>query len=141
MNENELGRAKQVVMTDQAPTAIGPYSQAIVAGGFVFTAGQIPLDPSTMAVAAGGIREQAVRVMANLAAVLSAAGSSLSLVVKTTCFLSDMADFPVFNEVYAQSFPVDPPARSTVQAAKLPLGVRVEVECVALVGQPPTAAL
>lgn len=133
MDTIDHGAGKRVVATDQAPAAIGPYSQAVVAGGFVFTAGQIPLDPQTMKVVLGGIREQTDQVMRNLSAVLAAAGSSLSRVVKTTCFLADLTDFPAFNEVYAQSFTAEPPARSTVQAAKLPLGVLVEVECIALV--------
>ncbi len=144
MNDNEPGAirstSKKVVETDRAPAAIGPYSQAIGANGFVFTAGQIPLDPQTMTVIAGGIREQTEQVMRNLTAVLTAAGSSLSHVVKTTCFLADLADFQVFNEVYAQSFIAEPPARSTVQAAKLPLGVLVEVECVALLDGSSVAA-
>jgi 2-iminobutanoate/2-iminopropanoate deaminase len=105
---------KRVIATDQAPAAIGPYSQAIVAGGFVFTAGQIPLDSATMAVVPGGIREQTERVMRNLEAVLAAAGSAPEHVVKTTCFLADLGDFPIFNEVYAEAFPTAPPARTTV---------------------------
>lgn len=123
-----------VVSTNDAPAAIGPYSQAIVANGFVFTAGQIPLDPSTMKVVEGGITEQTERVLQNLEAILTAAGSSFSRVVKTTCFLANLDDFPAFNAVYATRFGENPPARSTVQVAKLPLGVLVEVECVALVG-------
>jgi len=126
------GAGQRVVATERAPVAIGPYSQAVVANGFVFTAGQIPLDPATMTVVAGGIAEQTERVMQNLAAVLAAAGSSFGRVVKTTCFLADLADFPVFNAVYARSFGEAPPARSTVGVAALPLGVRVEVECVAM---------
>src|ERR671915_550169 len=100
MMRDDEAAAKRVIATDEAPAAIGPYSQAIVAGGFVFTAGQIPLDPATMAVVPGGIREQTERVLRNLEAVLAAAGSSLRNVVKTTCFLADLGDFPVFNEVY-----------------------------------------
>ncbi len=123
----------QVIATDGAPAAIGPYAQAIIANGFVFTAGQIPLDPATMQVVAGGIREQAERVMTSLAAVLLAAGSGPDRVVKTTCFLADLGDFQTFNDVYAAAFGTSTPARSTVQVAKLPLGVLVEVECVALV--------
>ena len=122
----------EVIATDRAPTAIGPYSQAIKANGFVFTAGQIPLDPATMQVIPGDVAVQTEQVMRNLEAVLVAAGSSFARVVKTTCFLADLADFPAFNAVYARSFPASPPARSTVQAAKLPMGVLVEVECVAL---------
>lgn len=123
-----------VISTEGAPAAIGPYSQAITANGFLFTAGQIPLDPATMTVVEGGITEQTERVMQNLEAILTAAGSSFAKVVKTTCFLSDLADFPAFNAVYATRFSDTPPARSTVQVAKLPLGVKVEVECVALLG-------
>jgi 2-iminobutanoate/2-iminopropanoate deaminase len=122
----------QVVATEQAPAAIGPYSQAIKANGFVFTAGQIPIDPATKAVVPGGIAEQAERVMRNLEAVLAAAGSSFERVVKTTCFLANLDVFPAFNEVYGRSFGATPPARSTVQVARLPMGVLVEVECVAL---------
>ncbi len=126
--------ARDVIVTDKAPAAIGPYSQAIVANGFVFTAGVIPLDPETKTVVEGGIREQAQRVLTSLAALLEACGASTSTAVKTTCFLTDLADFPIFNEVYATFFGTgDAPARSTVQVAKLPMGVLVEVECIALV--------
>lgn len=124
---------KSVVTTDQAPAAIGPYSQAVIAGGFVFTSGQIPLDPTTGEVVGADIAAQTERVIANLKAVLEAAGSSLDLVVKTTCFLQDLADFGAFNAVYAAAFTGAPPARSTVQVAKLPREVLVEVEAVALV--------
>lgn len=122
----------EIVQTDTAPKAIGPYSQAIKSGDFVFTAGQIPLDPATGKLVEGDIRVQAKRVLDNLSAVLAAAGSSTARVIKTTCFLSDMADFPAFNEVYAEYFSETKPARSTVQVAQLPLNARVEVECVAL---------
>lgn len=101
--------------------------------GFVFTAGQIPLDPTTMKVVEGGITEQAEQVMRNLAGILAASGSSFANVVKTTCFLANLDDFPAFNAVYATRFTDNPPARSTVQVAKLPLGVLVEVECIAAV--------
>jgi 2-iminobutanoate/2-iminopropanoate deaminase len=121
-----------VVATDEAPRAIGPYSQAVRAGNLVFTAGQIPLDPATMTLVNGDITTQTERVMQNLGAVLAAAGSSFAQVVKTTCFLADLNDFPAFNEVYARSFGESPPARSTVQVARLPVGALVEVECVAL---------
>ena len=121
----------QVVNTERGPKAIGPYSQAIVAGDFVYTAGQIALDPASMEVVAGGIREQTTRVLANLQAVLEAAGSDLSRVVKTTVFLIDMADFPAMNEVYTQAFGAHKPARSTVAVSGLPRGVRVEIEVVA----------
>ena len=122
----------EVVSTDRGPKAIGPYSQAIVAGNMVYTAGQIALDPATMEVVAGGIKEQTTRVLANLQAVLEAAGSDLSKVVKTTVFLIDMADFPAMNEVYTQAFGNHKPARSTVAVSGLPRGVRVEIEVVAL---------
>ena len=118
------------ISTDRAPAAIGPYSQAIVHGDMVFTSGQIPLDPSTGAVATGGIAEQAERVMKNLAAVLEAAGSSFDRAIKTTCFLADMSDFATFNEVYAKYF-TSAPARSCVAVKTLPKGVLVEVEVIA----------
>ena|SRR5882672_1311857 len=121
----------QVVSTERGPKAIGPYSQAIVAGDFIYTAGQIALDPASMEVVAGGIREQTTRVLANLQAVLEAAGVDLSRVVKTTVFLIDMADFPAMNEVYTQAFGAHKPARSTVAVSGLPRGVRVEIEVVA----------
>ena len=122
-----------IIASAEAPAAIGPYSQAVVANGFIFTAGQIPLDPATMKVVEGGIEHQTERVLLNLEAILLAAGTTFSKVVKTTCFLANLDDFPVFNKVYATRFGVNPPARSTVQVAKLPLGVLVEVECVAVV--------
>ncbi len=122
----------RIVETSDAPAAIGPYSQAIVANGLIFTAGQIPLDPATKQVAGHDISTQTEQVMRNLAAVLEASGSSLARVVKTTCYLANLEDFPTFNEIYGRSFPQSPPARSTVQVAKLPMGVLVEVECVAL---------
>jgi 2-iminobutanoate/2-iminopropanoate deaminase len=130
-NEPEL----TVVATEQAPRAIGPYSQAIKTGDFIFTAGQVPLDPATMQLVEGDITAQAEQVMRNLEAVLAAAGSSFARVVKTTCYLADLGDFPAFNDVYAQFFGDAPPARSTVQVARLPVGALVEVECVALVGE------
>ncbi len=117
--------------TDQAPAAIGPYSQATTAGGFLFTAGQIPLDPKTMDVVAGDVVPQTKQVLANLHAVLQSAGCTWKDVVKTTVFLQDMADFPRFNEVYAAALGEARPARSTVQVAALPRGVSVEVELVA----------
>ncbi len=122
----------EVVSTDRGPKAIGPYSQAIVAGNMVYTAGQIALDPVTMEVVAGGIKEQTTRVLANLQAVLEAAGSDLSKVVKTTVFLIDMSDFPAMNEVYTLAFGSHKPARSTVAVSGLPRGVRVEIEVVAV---------
>jgi 2-iminobutanoate/2-iminopropanoate deaminase len=123
---------RQIVKTGLAPEAIGPYSQAIKAGGFVFASGQIPLDPETGKFVAGGIAEQTRQVMKNLAAVLNAAGSDLQLVVKTTVFLADMSEFAAMNEVYGTFFSDEPPARATVQAAALPRDARVEIEAVAL---------
>lgn len=124
---------KAVVTSDKAPAAIGPYSQAIVANGMVYTAGVIPLDPETKQVAGDNIKDQAERVLTSLKGLLEDAGSSLDNVVKTTCFLQNLGDFPTFNEVYASYFGGDAaPARSTVEVAKLPMGVLVEIECVAL---------
>ena len=122
------------VQTDAAPAAIGPYSQAIIAGGFLYTAGQIPIDPGTGQVVEGDIVSQTRRVMDNLQAVLAAAGASWKDVVKTTVFLQDMADFPRMNEVYSAAMGDARPARSTVQVAGLPRGVRVEIELVAHLG-------
>lgn len=122
-----------VVTTPAAPTAIGPYSQAVkTPDGVVYASGQIPIDPATGAIVAGDIREQTDRVLKNLQGVLGAAGSSLAQVVKTTVFLADMGDFAAMNEVYATYFPSNPPARSTVQVARLPRDARVEIEVVAL---------
>jgi 2-iminobutanoate/2-iminopropanoate deaminase len=126
---------KQMIQTPDAPAAVGPYSQAIVAGEVVYTAGQIALIPGTSELAAGGISEQTRQVMHNLKAVLEAAGSSLKQVVKTTVYLQDLNDFAAMNTVYAEFFPAVPPARSTVQAAKLPRGALVEIDCVALRGE------
>jgi 2-iminobutanoate/2-iminopropanoate deaminase len=123
---------KQAIKTSSAPAAIGPYSQAIVANGLVFVSGQIPLDPETNQLVEGDIGVQTHRVFKNLQAVLFAAGSSLEKTVKTTVFLSDMADFARMNEVYAAYFKEAPPARATVQAARLPRDVRVEIELIAL---------
>jgi 2-iminobutanoate/2-iminopropanoate deaminase len=123
----------RIVHTDHAPAAIGPYSQAIVANGFVFTAGQIALDPATGQVVEGDVVAQAEQVLANLGAVLKQAGASWTSVVKTTVFLADMNDFPRVNEVYARTFGDSRPARSTVAAAGLPRNVLVEIEAVALV--------
>ena len=125
--------AKEVVATQQAPQASGPYSQAIKANGFVFTAGQIPLDPASGKQVEGDIKAQTERVMRNLEAILAEAGASFDTVVKTTCYLANLDDFAAFNEVYARFFSAQPPARSTVQAARLPAGVQVEVDCIALV--------
>jgi 2-iminobutanoate/2-iminopropanoate deaminase len=123
-----------IVVTGEAPAAIGPYSQGIVAGNFFFSAGQIPLDPATMEVDGTDIEMQSERVMRNLDAVIRAAGSSLSRVVKTTCFLADLNDFQAFNAIYERWFGDHKPARSTVQVAKLPRGVLVEVDCIAVLG-------
>jgi 2-iminobutanoate/2-iminopropanoate deaminase len=119
------------VHTDGAPAAIGPYSQAIVSGGFVFTAGQIGLDAATGEFVEGGVEAQAVRVLENLTAVLDAAGSSMNDVVKTTMYLADMGDFAKVNEIYARYFGDPPPARSAVQAAALPKGALVEIDAIA----------
>lgn len=121
----------QFVSTEQAPKAIGPYSQATIVNGMIFTAGQIAFNPATMEIVGGGIREQTERVLANLKAVLTAAGSDLAKVVKTTVYLVDMQDFPAMNEVYAAAFGEHKPARSTVAVAGLPRGVRVEIDVVA----------
>lgn len=126
---------KQIVSTKDAPQAIGPYSQAVIAGGFIFASGQIPLDPATGEFVAGGIAEQTEQVLRNLSAVLEAAGSSLEQVVKTTVFLADMGDFAAMNEVYGRHFRLESPARSTVEAARLPRDARVEIDAVALAGQ------
>jgi 2-iminobutanoate/2-iminopropanoate deaminase len=119
------------IQTNQAPLAIGPYSQAIKTDGFVFLSGQIPLVPETMQIISDDIQAQTEQVFANVAAVLAAAGSSLQQVVKTTVFLADMNDFTAMNEIYARHFGDHRPARSTVQAARLPRDVRVEIEVIA----------
>jgi 2-iminobutanoate/2-iminopropanoate deaminase len=124
---------RERIQTDNAPGAIGPYSQAIKANGFVFVSGQIPTNPETGEFVAGGIAEQTEQVFKNLKAVLEAAGSSLDQVVKTTVFLADMKEFSGMNEVYAKFFSGAPPARATVAAAGLPRDARVEIEAVALV--------
>ena len=125
---------RRIVKTEGAPGAIGPYSQAVVAGGFVYASGQIPLDPATGQFVEGGVREQTAQVLRNLSKVLEAAGSSLSRVVKTTVFLADMNDFAAMNETYAEFFAQEPPARATLQAARLPRDARVEIDVVALAG-------
>ncbi|MBA2596108.1 MAG: RidA family protein [Chloroflexia bacterium] len=129
---SDVRAERSIVATDGAPAAIGPYSQAIVANGLLYTAGQLPLDPETMTLVEGDISAQTERVMLNLGAVLAAAGSGFDRVVKTTCFLADLNDFAAFNAVYGQFLGSAPPPRSTVQVAKLPLGALVEVECIAL---------
>jgi len=123
------------IQTEHAPGAIGPYSQAIKAGDFVFASGQIPIDPQTGEFVAGGIREQTERVLKNLAAVLEAAGTGLDQVAKTTVFLADMGDFAAMNEVYGRFFTDVPPARATVAAAGLPRDAKVEIEAIALVSK------
>jgi 2-iminobutanoate/2-iminopropanoate deaminase len=119
--------------TDNAPKAIGPYSQAIRANGFLFCSGQIPLDPATMQIVEGDIETQTRRVLSNIQAVLENAGTSLSRVVKTTVFMQDLGEFTRMNAVYAEFFTGTPPARSTVQVAALPRNAKIEIECVALV--------
>lgn len=121
----------QKIYTEHAPAAIGPYSQAVKVNGFVFTSGQIALNPATSAVAEGGVAEQTRRICENLKTVLEAAGSSLDKVVKTTCFLADMNDFAAFNEVYGQYF-TEKPARSCVAVKALPKNVLAEVEAIAI---------
>lgn len=123
---------KERISTDRGPAAIGPYSQAIVAGDFVFVSGQIPLDPASGRLVTGDIGVQTERVMKNLAGILEAAGSSLDLAVKATIYLADLADFEGMNQTYAQAFRGDPPARATVQAAGLPKGALLEIEMIAL---------
>lgn len=123
---------KQVISTEKAPRAIGPYSAAIRAGDMIFTAGQIPIDPATGEVVSGGIEAEARQALTNLQYVLEAAGASLKDVVKTTVFLAEMEDFPKLNAVYAEFFSEKPPARSTVAVKTLPKGVRVEVEAIAV---------
>jgi 2-iminobutanoate/2-iminopropanoate deaminase len=124
---------REVIRTDGAPQPIGPYVQAVRVGQFVFTAGQIPLDPASGRMVEGGIEEQTERVLENLKAILEAAGSSLSRVVRTTCFLADLEDFAAFNRIYAKYFGENPPPRTTVQAARLPAGALVEIDCIAVV--------
>lgn len=123
---------KEVIATDRGPKAIGPYSQAVRANGLLFVSGQIALDPSTQLLVAGDIKVQTERVMENLKGIVEAAGSALDRVVRTTVFLADMNEFAPMNEIYARYFPGQPPARSTVQAARLPRDVRVEIDLIAL---------
>ena len=125
--------AKRVIKTEAAPPAIGPYSQAIVANGLIFAAGQLPLDPRTAQLVVGDVRVQTKRVLENLKAVLEAAGSSMDKVVKTTVFLRDLNDFGAMNEIYGQFFQENPPARSTVEIVRLARDAVVEIEAVALV--------
>jgi 2-iminobutanoate/2-iminopropanoate deaminase len=124
----------QAVSTQAAPAAIGPYSQAIRAGDFLFVSGQIPLDPATGALVDGDVRAQTRRVLENVSAIVAAAGASLGRVVKTTVYLVDMSDFPAMNEVYAGFFQAPAPARATVQVGRLPKDVRIEIDAVAHLG-------
>jgi 2-iminobutanoate/2-iminopropanoate deaminase len=123
---------REPVTSNDAPRPIGPYSPAIKTDHLIFCAGQTPIDPATGQLVSGGVQEQTARVLENLQAVLSAAGSSLEAVVKTTVFLTSMSDFAAMNEVYARYFPGMPPARTTVAVAALPRGAQVEIECIAL---------
>ena len=123
---------KEIIATGDAPQAIGPYSQAIRAGNMVFASGQIPLDPATREFVAGGIAEQTEQVLKNLKAVFAAAGVEMDQIVKTTVFLADMNDFTAMNEVYGKYFAENPPARATVQAARLPKDAKVEIEAIAV---------
>ena len=123
---------KEIIATDRAPQAIGPYSQAVRANGLIFASGQIALDPRTQQLISGDIAAQTQRVLENLKGVVESAGSSFEKVVRTTVFLADMNEFAAMNEVYARYFPSQPPARSTVQAARLPRDVRVEIDLIAL---------
>jgi 2-iminobutanoate/2-iminopropanoate deaminase len=140
MDELEVGRAeildsrpvRDVIATESAPAAVGPYSQAIRAGHMVFSAGQLGLDPTTRKLVEGGVRSQTRQALTNLGAILEAAGSSLDQALKVTVFVTDMDDFQAINEVYAQFFPQDPPARMVIQVAALPLGGLVAVEAIAL---------
>lgn len=124
---------KEVIATERGPKAIGPYSQAIRSNGFVFVSGQIALDPRTQEIVPGDIRQQTERVLENLKGIVEAAGSGLDKVVRTTVFLADMNEFTAMNEVYAKYFSGQPPARSTVQAVRLPRDVRVEIDAIAVV--------
>ena len=123
---------KEVIATDKGPKAIGPYSQAIKANGFIYTAGQIPFDPSTGQIVEGDVAQQTARVFENLRAIVEAAGSSLDKAVKATVFLKDMNDFAAMNEVYARYLQKNPPARSTVEVSRLPRDVRVEIDLVVM---------
>jgi 2-iminobutanoate/2-iminopropanoate deaminase len=125
---------RTVIATPKAPQAIGPYSQAIQASGFIFVSGQIPLDPATQQIVQGEVAEQTERVLANLEAILRAAGSSLEKVVRTTVYLKDMGEFAAMNSVYERFFPFAAPARSTVEVARLPKDARVEIDVIALAG-------
>ena len=123
---------KEVISTEKGPKAIGPYSQAIRAGGFVFISGQVAFDPATSQIVEGDVARQTARVLDNLKAIAEAAGTSLDKVVKATVYLKDMGEFAAMNEVYAKYFPANPPARATVEVARLPRDVRVEIDLIAL---------
>lgn len=123
---------REIIATEKGPKAIGPYSQAVKANGFIFTAGQVAFDPATGQLVEGDVARQTARVFENLKAIVEAAGSSLDRAVKATVFLKDMNDFAAMNEVYARYFPANPPARSTVEAARLPRDVRVEIDLIVL---------
>lgn len=123
---------KRIISTDKAPQAIGPYSQAVEVNGTLYISGQVPLDPATMKVVEGGIKEQTEQVMKNIGAILDAAGYSFADVVKSTCLLSDMADFKAMNEVYGSRYTENPPARAAFAVKELPLGVMIEIETVAV---------
>lgn len=123
--------SKEIIATDKAPKAIGPYSQGVRAGGFIFFSGQIPLNPKTGEMRGGDTAEQAEQVMENIAALLAAAGLTFGDVVKSTIFLTDLSDFAVVNGIYGRRFPADPPARSTVEVKGLPRGAKVEIEVIA----------
>jgi 2-iminobutanoate/2-iminopropanoate deaminase len=125
---------KEIIATNDAPQAIGPYSQAVRVGSMVFASGQIPLDPATKEFVPGGIAEQTEQVLRNLKAVFAAAGVGMEQIVKTTVFLADMNDFTAMNEVYGKYFAENPPARATVQAARLPRDAKVEIEAIAVTG-------
>jgi 2-iminobutanoate/2-iminopropanoate deaminase len=123
---------REIITSDQAPAAVGPYSQAVRVGDLIYTAGQIPLLPETGQIVDGDIEAQTRQVMQNLSHLLDSAGSGLAHIVKTTIFVTNLADFPTINQVYSEFFAADPPARSTVQVAALPLGARIEIEAVAV---------
>lgn len=124
---------KEVILTDRAPKAIGPYSQAIKIGDFLFTSGQIPIDPDTGNIVVGDIQRETVQVLENLKAVIEEAGANLNQVVKTTIFIKDMNQFNLINEIYAKFFPDKPPARSCVEVARLPKDVNIEIEAIAVI--------
>ena len=128
-----MAGTKEIIVTESAPKAIGPYSQAVRAGNFVFASGQIPIDPATGQFVTGGVAEQTEQVLRNLTAVFQAAGVGMNQIVKTTVFLADMDDFTAMNEVYAKFFGEAPPARATVQAARLPRDAKVEIEATAAI--------